>query len=331
MDYAHAQRVLSDLLLRRSLSSSYPEQDRRSASLQFEVRPLDPFGNPLQAWADPGPPPIASPVLGIGIGGSEGDQNLTLLYEAGAGHFDFDSLIAKTGFAGLQFEPFPTGRIVANARPAEGGDSLGHVNGDTGTFGCLVQNSSNEQFLLSCNHVIANLNAGIKGSDAIWQPGKKDGGSAKSRIGVLHDFAYITLGGATGNRIDAALCKPDTASDASANVRRIGALVGTAIGTLGMKVRKSGAKTRVTNGKVRLRNLSVLVDYPSGSQALFDGQLGIISTSSGNFSQQGDSGSVVVDDSNAVVGLVISSVSGVDLTIANPIQDVLTHFGVTIC
>ena len=75
----------------------------------------------------------------------------------------------------------------------------------------------------------------------------------------------------------------------------------------------------------------MIIDYANGSQALFDGQLGIIGSSSGNFADQGDFGAVVVDDNNAAVGLVMSAVSGVDLTIANLIDNVLSHFGVTVC
>lgn len=37
-----------------------------------------------------------------------------------------------------------------------------------------------------------------------------------------------------------------------------------------------------------------------------------------------------MDDQLRAVGLVISALSGVDLTIANPIWDVLTHFNVSV-
>jgi hypothetical protein len=331
MDYAHAQRVATGLLLRRSQTSYYRQSNGTLSTLRYLNAPLDAFGNPQRAEQVIGPPAIESPVVGVGIGGTEENQRLVLLCDVGTKDVDFRRLMAAMDLGGFEIERLRTGPVKATARPASGGESLGHFGGDTGTFGCLVQNSSQEQFLLSCNHVIANLNSGAKGSDVIWQPGKKDGGSSKSRIGVLHDYAFITMGGVSSNHIDAALCRPDNPADASAAVRKVGTLAGTAAGTLNMSVKKSGATTGLTKGYVRLKNLSVIIDYANGSQALFDGQLGIIGSSSGNFADQGDSGAVVVDDANAAVGLVMSAVSGVDLTIANPIHDVLSHFGVTVC
>jgi hypothetical protein len=270
--------------------------------------------------------------VGVGIGeASGGGERIVLLTEIETGAFDSKKLVASLGMEDLQVEEIRGGRAISTARPAEGGESLGHSNGDTGTFGCLAKNGANVSFLLSCNHVIAALNHGQKGVDAVWQPGKKDGGSANSRIGVLEDFAYITTGGHTSNRIDAALCKPDNVGDVSTKITSVGTLAGAQSISLGASVRKSGAKTGLTKGKVRLKNLSLIVDYPGNVQALFDGQLGIISPRSGqNFSEQGDSGSIVVDDRNCAVGLLMSCLSGVDLTIATPIQEVLSHFQVTI-
>lgn len=314
MDYAHAQRVLADLLLRRSL--------RRPIAFGFDD--LDRMGDVI------GPPAIATPLVGVGIGGTESEPTIAFLRDKSHPTFDYIQLAGSLGFAGLNVEEIPAGRARASARPAEGGESLGHSCGDSGTFGCLVEDGSGDRFLLSCNHVIANLNRGKKGSDEVWQPGKIGGGSAKSRIGLLHDFAHITIGGSTGNRIDAALCKPDRSTDVSATVKNIGALTGSAAATLGASVRKSGATTGLTHGKVRLKSLSVIVDYANASQALFDGQLAVIGTGSGTFSDLGDSGSVVVGDGDAVVGLVISSLAGVDLTIANPVGEVLAHFNVSI-
>lgn len=329
MDYDHVQRVFSDLLLRRSLSVGYTDKFGRPSPLRYIDTPEDAAGHPLGTWRAYGPPSVESPVVGVGIGGVDGGERVILLTDE-PGHFDAQKFADSLGFEGVEIERLHAGRAIATGRPTAGGESLGHCNGDTGTFGCPVKDASGVQYLLSCNHVIAAMNSGKKGSDEIWQPGAIDGGNSASRIGVLHDYAYITTGGASGNRIDAALCKPDRPADVSPAIKGIGALTGVQSPTLGATVRKSGAKTALTTGKIRMRNLSILVDYPGGVQALFDGQLGIISTSSGNFSTQGDSGSVVVDDQLRAVGLIISALSGVDLTIASPMTDVLTYFNVSI-
>jgi len=331
MDYAHAQRVLADLALRRSLRPSI-ELSRPLPSILRELFQFQSFGfdylSPMKEII--GPPAIATPLVGVGIGGTDSEPTIAFLRDRHGPDFDYTRLADSLGFEGLNVEVIFGGRARASARPTEGGESLGHPCGDSGTFGCLIEDGQGDQFLLSCNHVIANLNLGSKGSDEVWQPGKTGGGSARSRIGLLHNFAHITMGGSTGNRIDAALCTPDRSTDVSTIVKKIGLLAGSATAALGASVRKSGATTGLTHGKVRLKNLSVIVDYASGSQALFDGQLAVIGTTSGNFSDLGDSGSVVVDDGNAVVGLIISSLAGVDLTIANPIDAVLSHFNVAI-
>ncbi len=329
MDLDHIQRVFSDLLLRRSVSVGYMDKLGRPSLMRYLDTPIDFEGRPQQTWHKYGPPVVQSPVMGVGIGGGDGGERVVLLTDRPM-EFDAPQLADSLGFAGLEIELFHAGRAVATSRPAEGGESLGHANGDSGTFGCTVKDAAGAKYLLSCNHVIAAMNGGVKGSDAVWQPGAGNGGNSASRIGVLYDYAYISTGGATGNRIDAALCKPDTMGDAAVTVKGIGPLAGVQSAPLGAAVRKSGAKTGLTKGKIRMRNVSILVDYPGGVQALFDGQLGIISTSSGNFSAQGDSGSVVVDDQDRAVGLVISALSGVDLTIANPMADVLGHFNVSI-
>jgi hypothetical protein len=329
MDYGHVQSVFSDLLLRRSMNVAYLDKRGLPSSLRYIETPTDSDGRPLRTHVSYGPPPVESPVVGVGISGEDGEEKIVLLTDKPA-NFDAVKFAASIGFEGVEIEQLHAGRANATSRPAEGGESLGHSNGDTGTFGCIVKDASGMQYLLSCNHVIAAMNGGKKGIDPVWQPGQKNGGNAKSRIGVLHDFAYITTGCASGNHIDAALCKADNPGDASPSVKAIGNLTGVQPAALGMSVRKSGANTGVTSGKVRMKNLSIIVDYPGGVQALFDGQLGIIATGSGNFSSQGDSGSIVVDDQIRAVGLVISALSGVDLTIANPISDVLTHFKVSV-
>ena len=50
------------------------------------------------------------------------------------------------------------------------GASLGHFNISAGTFGCLVRRG-NELFILSNNHVLANLNQ-CQAGDPILQPGR---------------------------------------------------------------------------------------------------------------------------------------------------------------
>lgn len=79
-------------------------------------------------------------------------------------------------------------------RPAPGGVSIGHVAITAGTLGCLVKDSE-EVYILSNNHVMANSNAAKIGDD-ILQPGPVDGGSEV--IANLSDFEPINFGGSGG-------------------------------------------------------------------------------------------------------------------------------------
>ena len=88
------------------------------------------------------------------------------------------------------------GEIVAHSldrrlmmRPARPGVSISHAGGATGTLGCLVRKGT-QQFILSNNHILANLNQGQPG-DTIIQPGLADGGSPADVIAMLSTFIPI--------------------------------------------------------------------------------------------------------------------------------------------
>ena len=93
----------------------------------------------------------------------------------------------------------------------------------------------------------------------------------------------------------------------------------------GQAVKKHGRTTGLTHGEVVAVNAIVTVGYSTGS-ARFVKQIII---SPGSFSDGGDSGSLIVTESgNNPVGLLFA---GSDLyTIANPINLVLSRFGVSI-
>jgi hypothetical protein len=231
-------------------------------------------------------------------------------------------------------------RACAGARPVEGGHSIGYgsTSGEAGTMGCVVkERSSTDLFALSCNHVIADHNNARKGSDKVWAPGpKKLGtpavgpGTQKDELGVVHDYAQIDFTAGATNLIDAAIAKPNNAADLDPQINGIGAPSGSSSSiAFGDKVRKSGAASGLTTGKYRYQ-INAEIEYNNGQKALFRDLLGIVSVAKGNFAEQGDSGAVLVDDKNAVVGQVISVAAGIDLTLGTLIQTVLDHFRVDI-
>ncbi|MFL7794688.1 MAG: hypothetical protein AB8I69_21265 [Anaerolineae bacterium] len=232
------------------------------------------------------------------------------------------------------------------------GVSIGHPGVTAGTFGCLVR-KGDEVFILSNNHVLADVNAG-KAGDPILQPGVADGGTADDHIAKLADYVSIDFGtsepecsiaefitktlnyvaGAFGsshqlqavkktpgvNRVDAALARPLSPDLVKNEILNIGVPIGVGAVTLGMDVQKMGRTTGHTTGKITQIDVTVQIDY-DGPTALFSGQ--IIASP---MSQGGDSGSAVLDMDKRVVGLLFAGSDAA--TIINPIGEVFSALNV---
>jgi hypothetical protein len=221
-----------------------------------------------------------------------------------------------------------TARFV---RPVPIGVSTGHPAITAGTIGARVTDGKNA-FILTNNHVIADENqASIH--DPVIQPGTYDGGqSPEDNIGTLSNFQPIVFGG--NNTIDAAialtttsLAGKSTPSDGYGTPKSA-----TAQAQIKQKVKKYGRTTGLTTGSVYAINATLNVEYSAGV-ARFVNQIVI---QPGGFSAGGDSGSLIVVDGKGPnqnhdrepVGLLFAG--SIFFTIANPIDAVLTTFGVSI-
>lgn len=212
-------------------------------------------------------------------------------------------------------------------RPAPGGVSIGHYAITAGTLGVVVRDASGQRMILSNNHVLANSNGASKG-DAILQPGPADGGTLNDQIATLERWIQIAFEGGClpfrpgPNLVDAALAIPLDGADVLDEILDIGLVQGTRLALLGQAVRKSGRTTGLTTGTIQVLDAAVKVSYGSSGTAKFEGQ--IITTA---MSQGGDSGSLLVDgDELAAVGLLFAGSD--QITIHNPINDVLSLLGV---
>lgn len=251
-------------------------------------------------------------------------------------------------------------------RPAPGGVSIAHVNVTAGTLGCLVQKNG-VLYILSNNHVLANSNE-ASSSDPILQPGPHDGGQlSEDKIAELSDFVPIifesdngngdgnddcptaglvisfsnALASMTGsnvrlhqyridaeasaseNKVDCAIAEPDTPDDVKNEILQIGTIAGLQEATLNMEVQKSGRTTGLTEGVIEQVDVTARVNYGSNKVAVFTDQI-----MAGSMSQGGDSGSVVLDKENNLVGLLFA---GSDTTtLINRIQDVFDALEVSL-
>jgi hypothetical protein len=223
--------------------------------------------------------------------------------------------------------PTLTGNRQKKNRPTSCGVSVGHPLITAGTLGCLVEKNG-ETYILSNNHVLANSNVAAIG-DKIIQPGSLDGGfSPSENIATLSDFKQLDFTGAANN-IDAAIAKLDNVIGVDKDVIDIGVVKKkTKNAALYQSVRKHGRTTGHTIGVVNDLSVDIWVNY-GGNRAWFENQIAIIGVGGKDFSQGGDSGSLIVDAvSLNPVGLLFAGGNGI--TFANRIDDVLNHFGVSI-
>lgn len=218
----------------------------------------------------------------------------------------------------------PTGRF----RPAPGGVSIGHVNISAGTLGCWVEKDG-ELFILSNNHVLANSNEASL-SDAILQPGPYDGGiTSEDEIAELSEYVPITYNSdgedseAPENLVDCAIARPHDPDEVDSEIFQIGSITGVKEAEFDMEVKKSGRTTGLTTGVIEQVDVTSRVNFGSNRVAVFTDQV-----MAGEMSEGGDSGSVVLDTDDNIVGLLFA---GSDTTtLINRIENVFDALEVSL-
>ena len=226
-----------------------------------------------------------------------------------------------------------------------GGNAKDSANGYccSGTLGALVTDGRN-QFILSNTHVFAgDSTSGGNGrvaapGDPINQSGLIDANcqdNPQKYVATLSDWAPLTSTTA-GNNVDAAI-----ALVLANQVKGSGEILG--IGTIsssvrapqaGLAVKKAGRTTGLTRSSISSLNATITVGYSdecagASFSKQFTGQI-LINNKGSRFLAGGDSGSLMVEDvanNPRAVGLLYAGSSSI--AVANPIQDVLARFNVT--
>jgi hypothetical protein len=221
----------------------------------------------------------------------------------------------------------PVYDLSALVRPVECGTSVGHFNVTAGTLGCLVKKRAGDDqeiFILSNNHVLADLNQANIGDNTI-EPSQLDSGSVP--IAQLTDFEIISLDDKP-NFIDAAIAKLIKNDDVKPSIITIGDVQQPPMmAAKYQSVRKHGRTTGQTMGIIMDNTADIRVSYGS-KIANFEDQLAIEGVN-GLFSQFGDSGSLIVDAmTRRPVGLLFAG--GGNQTFACPIDKVLSRFDIDI-
>jgi len=199
--------------------------------------------------------------------------------------------------------------LNAKTRPVVAGFSCSHAWTTAGTIGGIFLKNGNP-VILSNNHVIAASNKGKIGN-AIINPGKYDGGNVwnpNHRIARLKAFKRMAMGGNYEDSAIGALHRRYREE-----IYGIGRIMGVGTPTMQMAVQKSGRTTGHTTGKIIGLHARVRVSYGGGVVRTFKDC--VISTA---MARGGDSGSLLIDMDNNVVGLLFAGSSKV--TIYNDIK-----------
>jgi len=190
----------------------------------------------------------------------------------------------------------------AKMRPAKGGISIAHKNVTAGTLSTRIIDALNgKRTILSCNHVIANLEPLGKASkgDSILQPGPADGGTDPAdRIAGLERWEPMR----SGTKVDAAIATPDNDADLSDEVLDFGVIEGEIIHPkVGVAVQKTGRTTGLTEGEIVAIVSSITVMTAKGNVTVYD----VIDTYL--YAKGGDSGSLTVEKgTNKPVGILFA-------------------------
>jgi hypothetical protein len=248
----------------------------------------------------------------------------------------------------------------AQAVPVElgssGGNSHDFINNTSkntitccgGTLGSLVIRGG-VQYVLSDNHILARSDGASVG-DAIIQPGLIDTATCTTAgtTTVANLSQFSNLQAKPIPNIDAAIAQVIAGKvDPAGNIIYLGATTdangvpvpgapqgGTGIPAssvaVGRAVAKSGRSTGLTCSTIEATNISTIVSYTvncDGTGTPFSvtyaNQIGVIG---GDFSGEGDSGSLIVTQDTASPLALLYAGSDTD-TVGNPVADVLNFFG----
>lgn len=210
-----------------------------------------------------------------------------------------------------------------------------------GTLGAVVESKSKDSDFtgfLTCNHVLDDIPTGYE----------KYIRRAKSTKNT--DYAAIDIEGYLG------AAKASAKKGYAAEVEKIGRIRDAMEPRLGVEVRKYGSKTGLTYGRIASVDLTAKI-YKAGSDGgksdgeIYEGQIGIVADLTRNwiFGHNGDSGSLVVNNTLNAIGLLIACNNEDGINIANrnkeeigrnaegifcvatPIQEVLDDLEVVFC
>lgn len=250
-------------------------------------------------------------------------QNLSAI----SNHFGIkraDIVVERVGKIRMRSEKLKRKKTIDTRIAA--GTSCGHFKITAGTLGCYVKDAEKKIYILSNNHVLANINQG-NWDDAILHPAVMDGGKlSKNRVAGL--AYYVILEPKAPNICDAAIALVDKGISIDPLIAGKIKIRGLTTPENKMKVEKFGRTTGHTTGAITTRNLDLKVDF-DGMELEFHNQFEIKGRRK-MFCDGGDSGSLILQrETNKAVGLLFAGTED-GTTFASPVKEVLASFSVKI-
>jgi hypothetical protein len=197
-----------------------------------------------------------------------------------------------------------------------------------GTLGAIVKDRTTGEAMALTNFHVACVDSTWAVGNTMTQQSRLDGGSCPSgKFGALTRAVL-------SDHVDGSVVHIDSAKTWACKIAEIGDVKGKSTASVGMAVRKRGRTTGLTYGNVTSVDYSTSVPYGNGLGVhTLKNQIRVeVDTAhSTQFGDHGDSGSVVVDTSNKVVGLHFAGNTAGTMGVANPIQFVLDELNVDLC
>ncbi|MGL5243751.1 MAG: hypothetical protein ACRC7R_01060 [Sarcina sp.] len=219
--------------------------------------------------------------------------------------------------------------LQSRVRPIQPGYSVGpykHENAG-GTIGAIVfNNDTDAPYIISNNHVLADANR-VEDGAPILQPCVVDGGNVNSNVvALLSGILWLEASADPDTEIidnyaDAAIAEILPNIEYDKTIPIIGDISGTTEAKLGMKVRKVGRTTGYTEATIETLYAKTVLDFGLDGECFFADLVHC-----NYLSDHGDSGSIIIDFNNKVVGLLIGGDE--EDTYFSPIDNILNAFNV---
>jgi hypothetical protein len=288
--------------------------------------------------------PSATPTKSDGMGDTvTTTATITAVSQADSSATGSSTVTVVPANANAQNGAVQLGSSGSNAKDFNNNTAKNTITCCGGTLGSLVTRGGT-QYILSNNHILARSDAGVA-NDAIVQPGLIDTSTCTTAgtttVANLTQFYNFQTG--SSPKIDAAIAQVVSGKvDAAGDIIYLGATATNGVpdsappeggsgttGTLAQLVAKSGRSTGLTCSAIDSVNTNTSVSYTvncDGTGSTFSvnysNQIDVLG---GDFSAEGDSGSLIVTQGEANPVALLYAGSDSD-TVGNPVGDVLNFF-----